>query len=127
MAFTRFLKATVRGKPITVFGTGEQVRDFTFIDDVVEANMRVAFEPIDPGSVFNVAGGSSVTVNEVLDIIAELHGHPLDVERAPGVKGDVFRTGGSSDAIERAAGWRPSTPLREGLSRQYDWATSWFG
>lgn len=127
MAFTRFLKATVRGEPITVFGTGDQIRDFTFIDDVVEANIRVAFDPIASGSVFNVAGGSSVTVNEVLEIIAGLHGLPLNVQRTSGVKGDVFRTGGSSEAIERAVGWRPLTSLREGLSRQYDWAVSWFG
>jgi len=127
MAFTRFLKAAVRSEPVTIFGTGEQIRDFTFVDDVVDANMRVAFEPIVPGSVLNVAGGSSVTVNEVLEMIAELHGRPLDIQRTSGVKGDVFRTGGSSEAIGRAVGWRPSTPLREGLSRQYDWAASWFG
>ncbi len=127
MAFTRFVKSAVRDEPITVFGTGEQIRDFTFIDDVVDANMRVAFEPIVPGSVFNVAGGSSVTVNEVLEIIAELHGRPLEIQRTSGVKGDVFRTGGSSEAIERAAGWRPATPLRDGLSRQYAWAAKRFG
>ena len=127
MAFTRFLKAAIRRESITVFGTGEQIRDFTYVDDVVDANIRVAFEPIVPGSVFNVAGGSSVTVNEVLEIIAELHGSPLDIQRASGVKGDVFKTGGSSEAIERAAGWTPSTSLLQGLSRQYDWAASRFG
>jgi UDP-glucuronate 4-epimerase len=127
MAFTQFLKAAVRGETITLFGTGEQIRDFTYINDVVDANIRVAFEPIESGSVFNVAGGSSVTVNEVLEMIAELHGRPLDIQTTSGVKGDVFRTGGSSEAIERAVGWRPSTSLREGLSRQYDWAATWFG
>ncbi len=127
MAFTRFLKAAVRSEPVTIFGTGEQVRDFTFIDDVVDANIRVAFEPVVPGSVFNVAGGSSVTVNEALEIIAEIHGHPLDIARTSGVKGDIYKTGGSSAAIERAVGWKPSTSLGEGLSRQYDWASSRFG
>jgi UDP-glucuronate 4-epimerase len=127
MAFTRFLKAAVQDERIVVFGTGEQIRDFTFIDDVVDANIRVAFEPVVAGSVFNVAGGSSVTVNEVLEIIAELRGRSLDIHRASGVKGDVFRTGGGSEAIEKATGWRPSVALREGLSRQYAWAARWFG
>lgn len=126
MAFTRFLKAAVRSEPVTLYGTGEQIRDFTFIDDVVDANLRVAFGTVVPGSVFNVAGGSSVTVNEVLEMIAELHGRTLDIQRTSGMKGDVFRTGGSSEAIERAVGWKPSTPLREGLARQYDWAANWF-
>lgn len=127
MAFTRFFRAAIRREPITIFGSGEQIRDFTFIDDVVDANIRVAFEPISPGSVFNVSGGSSVTVNEVLEIVSELHRQPIDIHRTSGVKGDVFRTGGSSEAIKKAAGWKPSTPLRQGLLLQYDWAARWFG
>ncbi|MHA0286118.1 NAD-dependent epimerase/dehydratase family protein [Mycobacterium sp. C3-094] len=127
MAFTRFARAAVRNEPITIFGTGTQIRDFTYVDDVVDANMLVAFKPVVPGAVFNVAGGGSTTVNEVIAILEELHGYPLTVTRQAGVKGDVYRTGGSTDAINRAVGWQPVTPLREGLAKQYEWAASWFG
>lgn len=127
MAFTRFLRAAVRGEPITIFGNGEQIRDFTFIEDVVDANLQVAFKPVAAGSVFNVSGGSSVTVNNVLEIVAEMHGCSIEVHRTDWVNGDVFKTGGSSEAIERAVGWRPTTSLREGLLQQYEWATRWFG
>lgn len=127
MAFTRFARAAVRDEPITVFGTGDQIRDFTYVDDIVDANLLVAFQPVMPGSVFNIAGGSSITVNEVLDVFAEFRGQPLTIERIAGVKGDVFRTGGSTDAIEQAVGWKPTTSLNEGLSRQYEWAAKWFG
>jgi UDP-glucuronate 4-epimerase len=126
MAFTRFARAAVRDETITIFGTGKQVRDFTYVDDVVNANLLVALQPIIPGSVFNVAGGSSVSINEVLDLFAELRGRPLTVERIAGVRGDVFRTGGDTEAIQRAVGWKPCTPLHEGLARQYEWAAAWF-
>jgi nucleoside-diphosphate-sugar epimerase len=96
------------------------------VDDVVEANLLVGFQPVAPGSVFNVAGGGSTTVTEVLDMIAEMHGKPLAVERMSGVKGDVFRTGGSTSAIQQAVGWEPRTSLRDGLAEQYDWAAKWF-
>lgn len=127
MAFTRFARAAVRGETITVYGSGEQIRDFTYVDDVVEANILVALKPIAPGSVFNVAGGSSVSVNEILDLFSELHGSPLKIERAAGVRGDVPRTGGDCRAIEHAVGWRPSVHLRAGLVRQYQWAAERFG
>ena len=87
----------------------KQIRDFTpHVDDVVEANILVALKPIAPGSVFNVAGGSSVSVNEILDLFSELHGSPLKIERAAGVRGDVpqhrWRLPPST---EHAVGWRP--------------------
>lgn len=126
MAFTRFARAAIRNEPISIFGTGQQVRDFTYVDDVVEANVLAGFGPVAAGSVFNVAGGGSITVNEVLQILEEIHGKPIKVEYAPGVNGDVFRTGGSTEAIKQAVGWEPSTPFREGFARQYEWAASWF-
>lgn len=126
MAFTRFARAAVRDEPITIFGTGQQVRDFTYVDDVVEANLLVGFQPVAAGSVFNVAGGGSITVNEVLQILEEVHGKSVKVEHESGVKGDVFRTGGSIEAIKLAVGWEPSTTFRDGFAEQYRWAASWF-
>ncbi|WP_213814342.1 NAD-dependent epimerase/dehydratase family protein [Glaciihabitans sp. dw_435] len=122
MAFTRFIKAAIHGETIGIFGDGTQIRDFTFIDDVVGANLAVAFgENVPAGSVFNVAGGSNVSVNDVLALLTEIHGAPLNVDYQERVNGDVFRTGGDTTAIHAATGWVAGVPLAEGLRRQYEW------
>lgn len=127
MAFTRFCRAAVLGERIEVYGTGEQVRDFTFVDDVVDANLRAMDADVAPGRVYNVSGGSDATVNEALDRIAELAGAPLDVHRGEVALGDVARTGGSAELIRDELGWAPHTSLRDGLAAQYAWARESFG
>ncbi len=125
MAFTRFCRAVSDGREIEVYGTGEQVRDFTYVDDVVEANVQVGTADIGSvpaGSVFNVAGGSSTTVNEVLALLGEISGRAVRVVRGAPVLGDVLRTGGSTEALGKATGWMPRVGLREGLEEQYRWA-----
>lgn len=119
MAFNRFIRAALADEPIELYGTGEQVRDFTFVDDVVDANLRSATRDVPPGSVFNVAGGTSVTVNEVLDVLGGLLGHPLRVQRMEAVPGDVRRTGGSADRIRQALGWAPTVGIADGLRAQW--------
>lgn len=122
MAFTRFARAAVTGDPITIYGSGDQVRDFTYVDDVVEANMRAADRPCKAGSVFNVAGGTNTSVNEVLRVFADLTGAALPVTRVNPVAGDVCRTGGDTAAIRSVLGWSPRVELRDGIARQLDWA-----
>ena len=127
MAFTRFCRWVHAGSPIQLYGTGEQIRDFTYVDDVVEANLRVGdadTAQVPAGTVFNVAGGSSVSMNEVLELLGTISGKEVRVERSAAVPGDVLRTGGTTDAIRRATGWDPKVGLREGLEEQYRWATA---
>ena len=127
MAFTRFCRWVHAGSPIQLYGTGEQIRDFTYVDDVVEANLRVGdadTAQVPAGAVFNVAGGSSVSMNEVLELLGTISGKEVRVERSAAVPGDVLRTGGSIDAIQRATGWDPKVGVREGLEEQYRWATA---
>lgn len=121
MAFTRFIRAALLAEPIEIYGSGEQVRDFTYIDDVVNANLQAAAGDIKPGSVYNVAGGGSVTVNEVLDQLSSIAGQSLDVRYIPGVPGDVSRTGGSTVAIQRDLEWAPQIDIEEGLRRHFEW------
>lgn len=120
MAFSRFIRAGLVGDEITVHGDGSQVRDFTYVDDVVEAAMRVATTPIVPGSVFNVSGGSSVSVLEVLDALRD-HLGGLRVLHGPELPGDVPRTGGSHTRLRTELGWVPLVTLAEGLARQVEW------
>lgn len=120
MAFTRFAAAAVRGDEITVYGSGDQTRDFTFVDDVVEANLLAATGRVPPGTVFNVAGGAHASVNEVLKIFEDLAGTKLSVTRVQAVAGDVGRTGGDTAAIRSVLGWLPTVGLRDGIARQID-------
>lgn len=125
MAFTRFCRAVHDGREIDIYGDGEQVRDFTYVDDVVEANLLVgAAEPagLAPGAVLNVAGGTSTTVNEVLELLGTISGKEVQASRGPAVPGDVLRTGGSTQAIRKTTGWLPRIGLQEGLEKQYRWA-----
>jgi len=116
--------AAAVGGEITVYGSGEQTRDFTFVDDVIEANLLAAARHVAPGTVLNVAGGSHTSVNEVLQIFEDLAGSKLSVTHVNPVAGDVRRTGGDTAAIRSVLGWRPATGLREGIARQFDWAAA---
>jgi UDP-glucuronate 4-epimerase len=127
MAFTRFVRAAVLGDTITIYGTGEQIRDFTFVDDVVAANIAAATQPVPPGTVLNVAGGSNVSVNDTLAILTDLNGGALKVEHSDTVKGDVFRTGGDTTRITELLGWEPTVTIEEGLARHLGWARQTFG
>lgn len=126
MAFTRFVRAAIRREKITIFGGGNQIRDFTFVDDIVQANVLAAEVGADPGEVFNVAGGSNVSVADTLSMISELAGEELQVEHVEGVAGDVARTRGDTSRIAAGLGWRAAVGLEEGLKRQLAWGQEVF-
>lgn len=122
MAFTRFLTWGRSGEPIRVFGTGTQVRDFTFVEDVVEANLKAAHAASEmPGHIYNVAGGTTSSLAQALTLIESLVGRPLNLKYEKAVKGDVSRTGGDSSKIREHLGWSPQFNLQAGLEKQYEW------
>lgn len=125
MAFTRFIRAALSGDVLTVNGSGDQVRDFTFVEDVVDAFVAAATSNVAPGTVLNVAGGSSVTVRQTIGLISDLVG-PVDVVYGGHAPGDVARTGASIDRAREALGWAPRTTLLEGLARQVNWMREGF-
>ncbi len=126
MAFHRFLRAQLLKEEIVVYDDGEQTRDFTFVDDVVAANLD-ALERGEPGGVYNIAGGSRVTVNSVLAAIAELTGSEPRLRRLGAQRGDVRDTHASTAAAERALGWRARTGLRQGLEAELAWLRAELG
>jgi nucleoside-diphosphate-sugar epimerase len=119
----RFILACLTGSRPTVHGDGEQSRDFTFIDDVVEANLRAAGAPESAfGRAFNVGGGETPTsVNGLLSIIADLAGAEPDPIREPQREGDMRRTSADMSLSERVLGHRPAVDMREGLARTVEW------
>ena len=121
MAFNRFTRAALLGEPITIFGSGDQVREFTYVDDIVSANLLAASSHSVPGSVYNVSGGTSISINAVLEIFAEHTPKGLTVRRLPRASGDVTRTGGSAEAIRSQFGWCPAISIGEGIARQVAW------
>ncbi|HEY8721506.1 NAD-dependent epimerase/dehydratase family protein [Pengzhenrongella sp.] len=124
MAFTRFLTAAAEGRPIELYGSGEQIRDFTFVGDVVAANLLAASEDVPSGTVLNVAGGTNTSMLEVIDIINRLSGSPLALNRHPRSDGDVFRTGGDSSLARELLGWKPSVSIEEGLALHWEWVAT---
>lgn len=123
MAFHRFLRAQLLKEEIVVFDDGEQTRDFTYVGDVVAANLA-ALERGEPGGVYNIAGGSRVRLNEVLEVIAQLSGGPPRVRRERAQRGDVRDTHASTEAAARDLGWQARTPLATGLEHEWAWLRS---
>ncbi|GAA2759417.1 NAD-dependent epimerase/dehydratase family protein [Actinopolymorpha rutila] len=121
MAFHRFVEAGCRGTEINVYGSGEQVRDFTHVDDVVRANVLATEADLPPGKVLNIAGGSRVDVNTVLTLLAGLVQTPLRVTRVDHQAGDVEETWATCDEARRLLGWTPTVELVDGLASQVDW------
>ena len=120
MGFHKFLRAALRGEPITVYGDGEQTRDFTFVSDAVEANVAAASKGI-PGRVYNVGGGSRVSVNQVLDIIGRVSARKPIVTVEPDQKGDMRHTYADTWLARTDLGFVPKVGLEDGLAAQYRW------
>jgi nucleoside-diphosphate-sugar epimerase len=121
MAFNRFCRAALAGDSLTVFGDGRQTRDFTFVADVVAATRAAAVSPSAAGGVYNVGGGSRVSVNEALRLIASFIGRPLDVRYAETERGDVCDTGAAIARARRDLDFRPGTSVEEGLGAEFAW------
>jgi UDP-glucose 4-epimerase len=123
MGFHRFFKAVLRNEPITVFGDGEQTRDFTFVADAAGATLAAGRQGR-PGGVYNIGGGSRVTVNQVVELIGRVSGMAVVVNRAGEQKGDMRHTYADTSQAQRDLGFNPSVTLEEGLRKQFLWHQS---
>lgn len=120
MGFHRFIRAALTGGAITLFGDGEQSRDFTFVKDAVAATMA-AGDRGTPGAVYNIGGGERVTINQVLAMIERITGRPLNIQRQPAEKGDMRDTFADSSRAQAEIGFSPSYSLEAGLAAECDW------
>jgi UDP-glucose 4-epimerase len=114
MSIWKFTLALLRDEELVLYGDGTQSRGFTCVDDVVEANLLAARSRF-TGTVFNVGGGGSTTVNQLIRMIERLVGKRARVRREPFAKGDAHHTQADMARTRRLLGLRACTPLRKGL------------
>jgi nucleoside-diphosphate-sugar epimerase len=123
MAFHRFIRAALDARPITLFGDGEQTRDFTFVTDAVAGTIAAGDRGV-PGRAYNLGGGSRVTVNHVLDIIGRVTGQTLTIRREPAQKGDMRDTYADTSLARADLGFAPRVSLEEGIEAEYRWLST---
>jgi len=120
MAFHRFIKAIRADRELTIYGTGEQTRDFTYVDDIVEANLAAAVSEKAEGRVYNIGGGSRISVNGVFAILEKIAGKPARIRHEPVQAGDPLHTYADPSRAEEELGFKPKVSLEEGLALMYD-------
>lgn len=122
MAAHRFIEALLEGRPVTVYGDGGQVRDFTYVGDIVEATVRALTADVPAGAVLDVASGHPTSVRTLVDLVTELVGvGDAAIRTCDERAGDVPRTAGLIEAAHQHLGWLPTVDLRSGLTRQVRW------
>ena len=120
MAFHKFIRAGFEGKPIPIYGDGTQTRDFTFVDDAVEANLA-AMRHAKPLGVFNVGGGATVTLQYVVQLIEQALGEKLVIDRRPPVPGDVSHTHADTRHAADELGFRARVRVETGIPAEVEW------
>jgi UDP-glucose 4-epimerase len=126
MAFHRFCRAMLAGEPITVYGDGRHTRDFTYVDDAIEANVR-AWTRAKPQGVYNVGGGSQVEVVEAIALLEKSLGVKARVSFEPRPAGDPDRTRADAARLAADLGYRTTVGIADGLAAEAEWARSLYG
>ncbi len=141
MALFKFVQATLEGKPIDVYGAGQMKRDFTYIEDLVEAVTRLidrppvegapvsevdSLSPAAPYRVVNIGGGQPVGLLEFIDAVEEALGVPIQRRMLPMQMGDVQATWAAPDLLRRLTGYVPQTDIRTGVKAFVDWHRAFY-
>jgi nucleoside-diphosphate-sugar epimerase len=121
MAFHRLIEAALHGDSFPLYGDGRQVRDFTFVDDIVDATYLAGVTDLPGGVVVNAAGGDSMDLLDVVHLVGEVAGSPVTLDWRAAQPGDVRITGGSIERAHQLLGWVPKFDLRSGIERQVAW------
>ena len=124
MAFHKFFKWILQDQPISIYGDGQQTRDFTFISDAVAANLLAAIVPSAIGEVFNIGGGSRVVLAEVINIMEGIVGRPIKKNFVEKARGDARHTSADVSKARKILGYQPQVSLTEGLRQEWEWMKS---
>ena len=120
MAIRRFLAAALTGAPVAVYGDGRQTRDFTYVSDVVDAHVLAA-QAESEERVFNICGGSRISLRELLSMIEDVTGRTLRIEYQDAARGDARDTWGDNALARKETGFAPKVSLREGVEAEWRW------
>jgi UDP-glucose 4-epimerase len=121
MAFHRFCKAALQRETLTVFGDGQQTRDFTFVSDIVAATVAAGEARTEDEHLFNIGGGSPTSLRDAIDLIGAVSGSPLDVQYATPEHGDVRDTAADTRRARETLGFAPRISLEQGLAEEFAW------
>ena len=121
MAFNKLINAGHNGESFPLHGDGSQIRDFTFVGDVVEANKLAAFAEVDSGSVFNIGGGSPVTMSETITMLEEIMDLSIQIDFTPLGPGNPMITTADCTSASAVLGWKPKMDIYNGLKAQVAW------
>jgi UDP-glucose 4-epimerase len=120
MAIHKFVNAILEENEITVFGDGTQTRDFTYVDDAVEANFLAAMSDVE-GEVFNIGGGSKISVNDLVREIEKIVEKKAKIKYIEKQKGDVRDTLADVSKAKKVLGWKSNTEINRGVERFIKW------
>jgi UDP-N-acetylglucosamine/UDP-N-acetylgalactosamine 4-epimerase len=117
----RFITSYLKDEPPTVYGDGSQSRDFAFIDNVVQANLKACIAPDAPGKIFNIACGERVTLLQVLEQLQVIFGKQIEPRFDPGRAGDVKHSLADIGLARAILGYEPEVFFADGLRRTAEW------
>lgn len=121
LAINIFTGNMLAGRQSTIFGDGEQTRDFTYIEDVVEANLKLLETTNANGQVFNVGSGRRITLNEIFKTLQDITGNHTEPIFKDHVKGDAYHTLADISKAQKLFGYDPKTTIEEGLAKYVEW------
>jgi UDP-glucuronate 4-epimerase len=121
MSIYRLIEAALDGTTFPRYGDGTQVRELTYVSDAIVAARLAASAEVRPGSVFNISGGTTISLRDLIERVEAEVGAPVAIEPLPAEPGDVMRNGGSIVRAREQLGWRPSVGLEEGIRDQVAW------
>lgn len=120
LAIFSFLRKIISGNPPIIYGTGEQKRDFTYVEDIVQANLQaLAIRP--KGEIFNIGSGKTISINDIFQILIDITGSTLEPRYEERVIGDVSDTWANIEKAKKILGWKPKTEIADGLKAFADW------
>ena len=123
MAIHRFTSLIQNGKPVPMFGDGSMERDFTYIDDIVEGTIA-ALDRVNGYEILNLGNHRSIRLDSLIDLIGKSCGRSVEIDRHPAPPGDVSRTCADIEKAANLIGYRPATPIEEGIERFVSWFNS---
>lgn len=126
MAFHLFIKSLLQNTRIAILGDGSQTRDFTYVGDIVAANLAAAHKSVE-GEVFNIGGGSQIALRDVLPVLETVSGKTLRIDYKPPTQGDVRDTSADTAKAQTLLDYRPATSLEEGIRHQFEWEQNLYG